>query len=70
MAMAQRPSQQLSKAAPPFLLYQDPSNKEPGFEEGMASVVKLLKGRKNIIVLVGAGISVSCGAFLCCRLCR
>jgi hypothetical protein len=44
---------------PPFLLYKEPS--EPSFSEGLASVINLLKGRKNIAVLTGAGISVSCG---------
>jgi hypothetical protein len=44
---------------PPFLLYRDPS--VPTFSEGFASVINLLKGRKNIAVLTGAGISVSCG---------
>ena len=31
------------------------------FEESLQGVVRLLHGRKNVIVLVGAGISVSCG---------
>ena len=29
--------------------------------EGFESIVNLLRGRKNIVVLTGAGISVSCG---------
>lgn len=44
---------------PPFSLYADKT--KASFEEGWASVVKLLEGRKNIAVLTGAGISVSCG---------
>lgn len=43
------------KAEPPFCL--DASN----YRSGFASVVKLLEGRKNVLVLAGAGISVSCG---------
>jgi len=40
------------------------SSSEPSsysFREGLASLVKLLKARKRIVVLTGAGISVSCG---------
>ena len=44
---------------PPFPLYQ--SAGKPSFHEGLASVASLLKGKKNIVVLTGAGISVSCG---------
>jgi hypothetical protein len=44
---------------PPFLLYKEPS--EPSFSEGIESVINLLKGKKRIAVLTGAGISVSCG---------
>jgi hypothetical protein len=46
-------------AEPPFSFYVDET--KPTFAEGWASVVKLLQGRKNIAVLTGAGISVSCG---------
>jgi Sir2 family len=46
-------------AEPPFSFYIDETR--PTFAEGWASVVKLLQGRKNIAVLTGAGISVSCG---------
>ena len=44
---------------PPFPLYNDGS--EASVAEGLESVINLLKGRKNIVVLAGAGISVSCG---------
>jgi len=44
---------------PPFCLYQDPTKLD--FTQGLDSVIHLLRGRKNIIVLLGAGISVSCG---------
>lgn len=44
---------------PPFLLYKNV--KCPSFDEGLDSIVNLLKDRKNIAVLLGAGISVSCG---------
>jgi Sir2 family len=50
---------QQSRQEPPFSLYADESN--PTFEEGWASVVRLLRGRKNIAVLTGAGMSVACG---------
>jgi NAD+-dependent protein deacetylase SIR2 len=33
----------------------------PSFDQVFEGVVRLLQGRKNIIVLVGAGISTSCG---------
>eukprot|EP00978_Attheya_sp_CCMP212_P003063 scaffold6251_cov52-Attheya_sp.AAC.1 len=44
---------------PPFPLYVDPDNAT--FEEGFASVAGLLRGKRNILVLAGAGMSVSCG---------
>ncbi len=31
------------------------------FERGLESIVEILENRKNVVVLVGAGISVSCG---------
>lgn len=48
------------RCEPPFTLYAD-NNARPSFAEGFATVVKLLQGRRNIAVLTGAGISVSCG---------
>jgi Sir2 family len=48
-----------AKQEPPFPLYDDVE--EASFDQGWASVVALLKGRKKIAVLTGAGISVSCG---------
>jgi NAD+-dependent protein deacetylase SIR2 len=59
-------------AQPPFLLtgydaetsvssLPSPSPPPPTFEETFEGVARLLRGRKNIIVLVGAGISTSCG---------
>jgi hypothetical protein len=45
---------------PPYLLYKDPSTAMT-YDEGFNSVIQLLRGRKNIAVLIGAGISVSCG---------
>jgi Sir2 family len=44
---------------PPFELYRDPSS--PSTDEGLESIINLLHGKKNIAVLLGAGISVSCG---------
>jgi hypothetical protein len=38
-----------------------PPRNEPTLEEGWNSVVQLLRGRKRIAILTGAGISVSCG---------
>mmetsp|Transcript_2878 Transcript_2878/g.3262 ORF Transcript_2878/g.3262 Transcript_2878/m.3262 type:complete len:536 (+) Transcript_2878:104-1711(+) len=48
---------------PPFPLYDDygDQGENKTFERGIESIVSLLKGRKNVVVLVGAGISVSCG---------
>jgi len=46
--------------APPFSLYATDGAK-PTFAEGFESGVSLLKGRKNVVVLTGAGISVACG---------
>jgi len=34
---------------------------EPSFDEAFESVAKILEGRKKVLVLAGAGISVSCG---------
>ena len=45
-------------AAPPFDLC---SSASPSYSEAMASVARLLQSRKRILVLAGAGISVSCG---------
>lgn len=42
---------------PPFPLYRS----QPNFDEGFSNVVKILKNSKRIVVLTGAGISVSCG---------
>jgi Sir2 family len=47
------------KAEAPFPLYRDVKNVT--VSEGLDSIVNLLRGRKNIVVLNGAGISVSCG---------
>lgn len=44
------------KAEAPFQLYKNAS--ETDVIEGMESIVNLLRGRKNIVVLAGAGISV------------
>lgn len=46
-------------AEPPFLLNE--GRVSTGFDKTFDQVVRLLQGRKNIVVLVGAGISVSCG---------
>lgn len=51
--------QRSARAEPPFPLFQDV--KKADISEGLDSVVNLLRGRKNIVVLAGAGISVSCG---------
>lgn len=49
---------------PPFLLEfknGESTSRETYLEERLEAVAQLLKGRKNIVVLVGAGVSVSCG---------
>ena len=46
------------KGGEPFPLTD---GKEATFETTLDGVVRLLEGRKNIVVLVGAGMSVSCG---------
>jgi hypothetical protein len=46
-------------AQPPFYLFEN--QKEENIESGMTGVANLLKGRKNIVVITGAGISVSSG---------
>ena len=48
------------KALPPFQLF-DPDTEEKTFQNGLKAAVNLLHGRKNVVVLCGAGISVSCG---------
>jgi hypothetical protein len=45
--------------SPPFPLLE--SSNKPSFVEGFAAVADLLRGKRNIVVLAGAGISVSCG---------
>lgn len=44
---------------PKFALYKSPS--QPTFNEGFEAVAELLRTAKKIVVLTGAGISVSCG---------
>ena len=48
-----------TRAEAPFALYKDVN--KAGISEGFESIVNLLRGRKNIVVLTGAGVSVSCG---------
>jgi hypothetical protein len=50
-----------SISRPPFSLCELTSRSRPSFCESFEGVAKLLHGRNNIVVLVGAGISVSCG---------
>lgn len=51
----QKQTKKLAKRAePPFRLGAN-------YRDGFAAVAKLLEGRKNVLVLAGAGISVSCG---------
>jgi NAD-dependent SIR2 family protein deacetylase len=52
-------SARVKENTPSFALFR--SLKSPSFDEGVTSVVELLRGKKNIVVLTGAGISVSCG---------
>mmetsp|Transcript_12997 Transcript_12997/g.20215 ORF Transcript_12997/g.20215 Transcript_12997/m.20215 type:complete len:607 (+) Transcript_12997:253-2073(+) len=61
------PKPKVEPVPPPFHLYQNSTQKkekEPQqltYADGFASVVNLLRGRKNVLVLAGAGMSVSCG---------
>jgi len=51
----------LSKTSmPPFNLF-DEEDAARSFQDGLKAAVGLLQGRKNVVVLCGAGISVSCG---------
>jgi Sir2 family len=53
-----------SAVGPPYDWYAcsgDPDRATPTVQEGWASLLQLLRGRKRIAVLTGAGISVSCG---------
>ena len=47
-------------ALPPYALFEE-NQSEKTFQHGLRAAINLLKGRKNIVVLCGAGISVSCG---------
>lgn len=47
------------RAEPPFELVTNDSTRNYG--HAFTSVAKLLEGRKNVLVLAGAGQSVSCG---------
>ena len=55
-----RKSSSFKLTSPPYLLH-DRSNNGNNAVKGFAAVAELLKGRKNILVLTGAGLSVSCG---------
>jgi hypothetical protein len=48
---------------PPFDLYRDDGarNAKISYQRGLEGVVRLLRDAKRIVVLTGAGISVSCG---------
>ncbi len=47
---------------PPYQLFEENANDaEKSFQNGINAVVNLLSGRKKIVVLCGAGMSVSCG---------
>mmetsp|Transcript_32026 Transcript_32026/g.48701 ORF Transcript_32026/g.48701 Transcript_32026/m.48701 type:complete len:474 (-) Transcript_32026:153-1574(-) len=55
---SKRQNRKSNPSAPPFNLC---SSSPPSFSEAIASVSEVLKSRKKILVLSGAGISVSCG---------
>jgi len=55
---SKRAKTKFDATVPPFPLS---SAEFPSFAEAIASVAELLKSRKKILVLAGAGISVSCG---------
>lgn len=58
-----KPSKKTSSALPcrkpPYPFYSP--SEDPSFQKGIASVVQILRSSRNIAVLTGAGISVSCG---------
>jgi NAD-dependent SIR2 family protein deacetylase len=54
-----KPEESGRSVPPLFPLHR--SNSTPTFRDGFSSVVTLLQDCKNIVVLTGAGISVSCG---------
>jgi NAD-dependent SIR2 family protein deacetylase len=59
---AKKPKDGCMMATPPFsLCSDDKDNNNDTFSNTFEEVTRLLQGRKNIIVLVGAGMSVSCG---------
>lgn len=62
---SKRVSRKSSLQQPPFDLFLQTEDgnqsKMKTFDQGLDSIVKILQGRKNVVVLVGAGISVSCG---------
>lgn len=45
---------------PPYNLFEE-NQTDKTFQDGLKAAINLLKGRKNVVVLCGAGISVSCG---------
>lgn len=53
------PSIKSDSEPPKFALYKSPT--QPTFHEGFDAVTELLRKAKKIVVLTGAGISVSCG---------
>lgn len=52
-----REKEEIKPLVPPFPLSSPPAS----FSEAFSSVAKILEGRKKVLVLAGAGISVSCG---------
>lgn len=59
--MSKRAKNSAPLATPPFSIVSSKTSHNDSFSQCFEKVAELLNGRKNIIVLLGAGISVSCG---------
>jgi NAD-dependent SIR2 family protein deacetylase len=57
---AKKCKERKERAEPPFPLVNAKKSSR-NYRDAFAAVAKLLEGRKNVLVLAGAGISVSCG---------
>ena len=56
---AKKCKEKKERVEPPFLLVTTKAKRN--YRDAFAAVAKLLEDRKNVLVLAGAGLSVSCG---------